>query len=287
MKGEFISVWPETWEAIWLPLGESDAAPPSVFCELYRDLSNAFATSISEKSLIEIINDQQRSREAFEDSVNANFTSEVALISFLETAFATLDDMQGDELSNLYFERLSEFIDKYSLGYSLRRPCTISPTLPGMFADLMTSVKTFTETDEHLSALYRAHDEAIRDLCYGATEDRIKTCIGKQINLMEAIAATSDSVTAQTLGDMCSQLKFWPHRTIQDSLNKLYGFASNYPGIRHAGNPASKIRDVDTRDLAALSILLMGYSHYLTSALQTNLPSLLSKQSPSNTHIFK
>jgi hypothetical protein len=93
--------------------------------------------------------------------------------------------------------------------------------------------------------------------------------------LLEAIAATTDAVTTHTLGDMCNQLTSWPHATIKESLKRLYGFASDYPGIRHAGNPAGKLRGVETRDLAALSILLMGYAPYLSNSLETNLASLV------------
>lgn len=194
---------------------------------------------------------------------------------FFEVAFEILEDLKGDELANHYFVFLSAFIEKYSLGYSLRRPCALSPTLPGMFADLTTALKRLTDADEHLAALYRAHEEAVRDIRYGATEERIKTCISRQFMLLEAIASKTDAVTAQTLGDMCNQLKSWPHATIKESLKRLYGFASDYPGIRHAGNPAGKLRGVETRDLAALSILLVGYTPYLSNALETNLASLV------------
>jgi hypothetical protein len=147
-----------------------------------------------------------------------------------------------------------------------------------MFADLSSSLKRLASNDEHLAALYRAHEEAVRDLRFGATEERIKTCISKQVNLLEAIAGTADEVTKLTLGDMCDQLQSWPHATIKESLKKLYGFASNYPGIRHAGNPAGQLRRIETRDLTALSILLMGYSPYLTNALETNIASLLDAE---------
>lgn len=277
MRGEFINVWPETWSNIWLPLAESEFAPNDMFCELYRELANAFKISLSAESLADVIDNQQQSWNAFECAESNQFADEATLVRFFEAAFEVLDDLQGDDLSNLYFSHLSAFIDKYSLGYSLRRPCSLSPTLAGIFSDLTSSLKEFTETDEHLASLYRAHEEAIRDLRLGATEERIKTCIGRQVMLMEAIAARSSNVTAKTLGDMCDQLNHWPHKTIQQSLKKLYGFTSDYPGIRHAGNPKGKIRDIDSRDLASLSILLTGYSHYLTSALSTTLPTLIAK----------
>lgn len=275
MRGEFVSVWSETWAAIWLPLAESEAAPPDMFCELYRELAAAFAEPPSVEALADVIDDQQQSREAFEHAGGIQFASEKALVRFLEAAHDVLDDLQGDELANRYFGLLNDFIEKYSLGYSLRRPCALSPTLPGMFADLAWALKRLAGTDEHLASLYRAHDEAVRDLRLGATEERIKTCVSKQFMLLEAIASVAGGVEGQTLGEMCNNVTTWPHATIKNSLKTLYGFSSDYPGIRHAGNPAGKLRGMETRDLAALSIMLMGYSPYLTAALETNLGSLV------------
>ncbi|MBV2132305.1 hypothetical protein KRX52_05755 [Pseudomonas sp. MAP12] len=275
MRGEFVGVWSETWSAIWLPLAESEVAPSDIFCELYRELAGAFALQPSVEVLADVIDDPKQSWQAFEASGTTEFASEKALVRFFEAAFEILEDLQGDELSNRYFGLLSAFIEKYSLGYSLRRPCALSLTLPGMFADLSGAMKRLASTDEHIYAFYRAHEEAVRDLRYGATEERIKTCISRQVMLLEAIAASADEVTAHTLGDMCNQLTSWPHATIKESLKKLYGFASDYPGIRHAGNPGGRLRGIETRDLAALSILLMGYAPYLTIGLETNFTSLV------------
>jgi hypothetical protein len=278
MRGEFSGVWSETWSAIWLPLAGQELAPPDMFCELYRELANAFFEPPSVEALADVIDNPEQSSKAFEFSAMLRFSSEKALVRFLETAFEVLEDLGGDDLANCYFTLLSAFIERYNLGYSLRRPCALSPTLAGMFADLSSSLKRLASNDEHLAALYRAHEEAVRDLRFGATEERIKTCISKQVNLLEAIAGTADEVTKLTLGDMCDQLQSWPHATIKESLKKLYGFASNYPGIRHAGNPAGQLRRIETRDLTALSILLMGYSPYLTNALETNIASLLDAE---------
>jgi hypothetical protein len=275
MRGEFVPIWSDAWDAIWLPLAESEAAPPDMFCELYRELAASFAEPPSIEALADVIDDRRQSREAFEHSGNIRFASEKALVRFLEAAHGVLDDLQGDELANRYFGLLSDFIEKYSLGYALRRPCALSPTLPGMFADLAGALKRLASTDEHLALLYRAHDEAVRDLRLGATEERIKTCISKQFMLLEAIASVAGGVEGLTLGEMCNNVTTWPHATIKDSLKKLYGFSSDYPGIRHAGNPAGRLRGIEARDLAALSIMLMGYSPYLTAALETNLASLV------------
>lgn len=275
MRGEFTGVWSETWEGIWRPLTEVEGVPADVYCDLYRELSGAFAAVPTIEVLADIIDDPLQSRQALIDSKVVQFASEKALVRFFEAAHGVLDDLQGEDLANSYFGLLSSFIEKYSLGYSLRRPCALSPTLPGIFAGVSSALQRVANSNEHLSALYRAHEEAVRDLRFGATEERIKTCISRQFMLLEAIASAADEVTARTLGDMCDQVRSWPHATVKDSLKKLYGFASDYPGIRHAGNPAGRLRGIETRDLAAISILLMGFAPYLTGALETNLASLV------------
>lgn len=276
MRGDFIGAWPEAWEAIWRPLTETGEVPADVYCDLYRELVKAFAVRPSIEVLADIIDDQQQSRQALIDSRTAQFSSEKALVRFFESVHDVLDDLQGQELTERYFILLGAFIEKYNLGYELLYPCNLSPTLPGMFADLTGALKKLTGTNAHLAALHRAHDESVHDLRHGATEDRIKTCISKQFMMLEAIAACTDGVTAKTLGDMCGQVQSWPHATIRESLKKLYGFASDYPGIRHAGNPDGKLREVGVHDLAALSIVLTGYAVYLAPDLDIKLASFLT-----------
>jgi hypothetical protein len=44
-------------------------------------------------------------------------------------------------------------------------------------------------------------------------------------------------------------------------------FAPDYPGIRHAGTPANARRAIEMRDLASMSILLAGFTPYLSDQL--------------------
>lgn len=89
----------------------------------------------------------------------------------------------------------------------------------------------------------------------------------KQMILLEAMAGRFPGVTNATLGQMCDQVDTWPHATIRDALKKLYGFSSDYPGIRHAGNPQGAYRDIEMRDMVAVSVLLTGFAPYLTHSL--------------------
>ncbi|WP_448510344.1 hypothetical protein [Immundisolibacter sp.] len=271
MRGEFIGVWSETWREIWLPLIDHEDVPEDIFCELYRALAPALKSQPSVEALANIIDNPVQSREAFEKSGANDFAGERSLVAFLEAAHSALDELAGDELSNRYFNLLAGFIEKFSLRYDLRRPCTLCPTLPGVFASLVRDLRALTGQDAHLDALMKDFENAVRDLRHDCCDGRIKTCIQKQVNLLEAIGRTAPGVTGATLGAICNQVGSWPHDKLKEAMKGLYGFASDDPGIRHGGTPANALRAVDMRDMVAMSILLAGFTPYLSSALDADI----------------
>ena len=192
-------------------------------------------------------------------------------MTFLEAAHPALDDLSGDELSNRYFSLLSGFIDKFSLRYDLRRPCILCPTVPGIFASLVRDLRALTNQDPHLKMLMSEFEDAVRDLRHEGSDRRIKTCIQKQMNLLEAIGRAAPGVTENTLGAICNQVGTWPHEKLKEAMKNLYGFASDYPGIRHGGTPESALRAVDMRDMVAMSILLVGFTPYLAHGLNPDV----------------
>lgn len=270
MRGEFVGVWSETWREIWLPLIDHDDVPEDIFCELYRMLAPALKAEPSVEDLADIIDSPAQSREAFEKTSASDIAGERALVTFFETAHSALDELVGDELSNRYFNLLADFIDKFSLRYDLRRPCTLCPTVPGLFASLVRDLRVLTSQDAHLDVLMKEFENAVRDLRHDCSDGRIKTCIQKQVNLVEAIGRTAPGVTATTLGAICNQVGTWPHEKMKEAMKELYGFASDYPGIRHGGSPAKALRAIDMRDMVAMSTLLFGFAPYLENRLSAS-----------------
>jgi hypothetical protein len=271
VRGELIGVWPETLREIWLPLIEPEGVPEDIFCELYRALAPSLRNQPSVEALADIIDNPSQSRVAFEKTDADDFAGERAVVEFLEAAHSALDDFAGDDLSNRYFNLLAGFVDKFSLRYDLRRPCTLCPTLSGVFASLVRDLRVLTGQDTHLNALMKEFENAVRDLRHDCSDGRVKTCIQKQVNLLEAIGRTAPGVTSTTLGAMCNQIDTWPHDKLKDAMKNLYGFASDYPGIRHGGTPANALRAVDMRDMVAMSILLTGFTPYLSNALDAEI----------------
>ena len=235
MRGELIGVWAETWRQIWLPLIEQPLAdddeglPEDIFCELYRVLALALSPRPSVEDLADIIDNPVQSREAFEATSANDLVGERALAGFFEAAYDALEELGGDHLTNRYFNLLSGFIDKFNLRYDLRRPCVLCPTLPGLFASLVSDLRALTSQDLHLDQLMKEYEDAVRDLRFGCTGGRIKTCIGKQFMLLEAIGALDPGETKNTLGDICDQLNSWPHATIKEALKKLPGHPTRQP----------------------------------------------------------
>ena len=267
MRGEFIAVWSETPREIWDELVIEEGVPNDVFCELYRNLAPALKQQPSVQALADIIDNPLQSRDAFLAVKPDDFIGERDLVTFFEKAHEVFEDFAGDVLSNRYFNLVAAFVDKFSLRYDLRRPCQLCPTLPGVFSGLVRELQTVTAGNAHLNSLMKDFESAIRDLRADSSEGRIKTCIQKQMNLLEALGRAYPGVTGTTLGAICDQVGTWPHDKLKVAMKNLYGFSCDYPGIRHGGTPGSALRAVDMRDMVALSVLLTGFTPYLDNNL--------------------
>lgn len=308
MRGEIIGVWPETWREIWKPLTEHTEFGDDLIPDLYREFvpeptqpeqplpQHALSDTgeLTHPDDIEARNDYELALEAYkaerssyEEVVSSGATGharfrkamkeklqgELQTIEVFEKAHEVIVGYGDDEYTNRYFLLVEKFLQKYSLRYDLRRPFSLHPTLSGLFSRLLLELKNATGRDAHLSGLYGEFEDALRDLKMGATPTRIKTCMNKQINLLEAIGRNCPGVQANTnsLGRMCDEVGTWPHDKLRDSMKNLYKFTCDYPGIRHGGTQASAIREIEMRDLIAISVLLAGFSPYLTDQINSDI----------------
>jgi hypothetical protein len=226
--------------------------------------------AVWKRAVERIINDTKASRQAFEQTTSSDIAGERALVGFFESVHGVLEEFEhsgDDTLTNRYFNLLTAFIEKFSLRYDLRRPCILCPTLPGVFASLVRDLRSVTSADPHLDTLMKEFESAVRDLRHDCTDTRIKTCIQKQVNLLEGLGQSCPGVTKDTLGSICDEIKSWPHNKVKEAMTNLYKFTCNYPGIRHAGTPSAALRPIELRDMVALSILLAGFTPYVCHSL--------------------
>ena len=306
MRGEIVGVWKETWREIWAPMAKHPEFGDDLFPDLYRELVPEPTPPAEPAPPQELTEDGQLVREedieareiyecdfgiyqaqrsTYEEAVSGGdlsrkalrvglkelITKEAAAVGAFEKAFGVVASYGDDAYANRYFGLVAAFLEKYSLRYDLRRPFTLHTTLPGLFARLMRDLKRTTDRDPDLQELMSEFEDAIRDLRDGRTPGRIKTCIQKQVNLLEALGARCPNVTENSLSQICEQVGSWPHPRLKEAMKKVYSFACDYPGIRHAGTPANRLREIDVRDLVAVTVLVAGFSPYLTDQLDSEL----------------
>lgn len=113
-------------------------------------------------------------------------------------------------------------------------------------------------------------EEAVRDLRSDGSSGKIKSCIQKQVNLLEAIGQRCPGVTTNTLNRICDQVGTWPHNKLKEAMKDIYLFACDYPGIRHGGTAGNQLREIEMRDLVAVSVVLAGFCPYLTDLVNSD-----------------
>lgn len=310
MRGSLLNVWQETWGSIWkhIQADFEDVADEvaevtnahqlpkdfepfedlmsALYVEAYkaftpslRGIPNASAQSVEQDGNYALVgaidigaisNDFKRAEIEFAAIKAGFFASEYSLVQFCENAYDVIEEFDS-RLAARYRALLRLFIEKFSLRYEVRDPCELCPTLPGIFASLVLRLKTSCQGDAHLSELMSDFEESLMDLRAKSTGRKIKTCMAKQINLLEAIAARHPDTSRNTIGAICGDLNSWPHDSLCESMKNLYKFTCDYPGIRHGGTPSNAARPIDMRDLLCVSIMLVGFAPYLSNDINADL----------------
>jgi hypothetical protein len=202
--------------------------------------------------------------------------TEADAILALEMAFTVVDSYDVDTIRNRFFLLVDQFIQKFSLRYDLRRPFTLHITPSGIYTKLYAVLVERCQQDTALAGLLRDYREAFQDLRLGATSGRISTCLQKQVNLLEGLTSLNAAITTTTLGQMCNEIKTWPSTAVCEAAKSLYGFASDHTGLRHgtikkvkSGKTPITYRDMEIRDLVAVSVFFTGLTAYLSDQIDS------------------
>lgn len=275
MSGSLSQAWEYLNAELWEPLAnysaKAAAAPPDLFSDLFAEANDHLAVPQEEKGprFLSIRNDAAAARVEFLALRGTDFTSESAIVRFLEAAQAVVVDYEIPGFEELYRRLIRDVLRKFNLRYRLDEPFILRFLLPGSFTNLYTELHRLDVGNGHLAGLLTDFEKAFDR--YARTQDPtdLKTCIGKASNYAEGLASVAAGIPAagNTLGALCNQIGDWPHDQMKEALQKLYKFCSDYPGIRHAGNPAGVRRDLATRDMTLASLLLLSFSGYLVPSL--------------------
>jgi len=304
MNGELLPVWSRTWTEIWSPLSKQSSAPNDLFIELVSGLATApeepvapivasadaygangeliDAAAIQARSNYEkAVSRYSEDRKAYEAALNSEedaraffrdllkrVTTEGEAVLFLEKSYEPLTAYGDPGLTEHFRQLVGDFLGGFSLRYELRGQFSLHTTMPGVFTKLISELRKVALADSHLSALLEEFEESFADLRTSRTQARMKTCLQKQFNILEALGRKCPNVTATTLGAICDQLD-WPHERIKEVGKNLYKFGSDYPGLRHGGTPSSAMRNLEMKDFVSLSLMLASFTPYVASGLDS------------------
>lgn len=273
MKGEISPFWSEMWKPIWLKLLKNKEAPFDLSCELYRSITQSFKKQMTIEEIADIVDDPTQAFEALKKVKKEQFKDDLAVIEYMEGVYNILiEDFEKLELAEGYKESVERFINKYNLKYYISTPFRFTVSISGIFSQLIAAFKTYAKGNTHLLQMTEDFESALADLRCSSSESKIKTCIQKQMNLIEAIGLSHPGRVSSTFGQICDDLNghhVWPHNKVKESVTSLYTFASDYPGVRHAGNPKNALRPLNMNDLVAITISTLGFLPYLCNSINT------------------
>lgn len=270
MSGNLRHAWEYFAAELWEPLADYSAkdaaAAPDLFSDLFAAADEFLSPRPTDTELEETRNDPDKARQRFLALKGTDFASESAIVHFLEEAHDVITDYEIPGFEDLYRRLLRDALRKFNLRYRLDDPFTLRFLLPGSFTNLYAELHRLNAGNGHLAGLLTDFEKAFDR--YARTQDQtdLKTCIGNASKYAEGLAGATSGKSG-TLGQLCKELKDWPHGAIQAALSNLYGFCSDYPGIRHAGNSAGVRRALATRDITLVSLLLLSFCGYLSPTL--------------------
>lgn len=289
MGGRFLDAWQFLWPEVWFALEQVADVPSDVYCDLYVELVKAFRKAPKRNAFDTVANDAALARRVLESTVAAELRGEHSIANFLENAYEVLTETGNPDLPIAYGELLGSFFEARNLRYELKEPFQIRPNIPGVFSALVTDVLTLAQSDEELTDAVSEFEHAFSALIRSQAETDMKTCIQKASMLVEAIASSCPDARGNTLADFCDSIGCWPHAAIREAVKKLYGFCSDYPGIRHrVTNKRGRIRCLEMRDSVIVPLLMLTASGYFgsnaglmaTLRSQTSEPAQLPADEP-------
>ncbi len=266
MTGSLRNHWEYTPVEIWGPLAARENSPPDLFNDLYGAANDFLALPTSDALLEDIRNDAATAHDAFFTLKGSDFRDETAIVEFLEAVNEVIADYELPGYTEFFKLLLREFIRKYNLRYRLDDPFKLRFLLPGSFSNLYSELQRLNTSNGHLTDLLRDFEYAFDRYARAQDPSDLKTCIAKASNYAEGLASATHGQPG-TLGALCNQIGDWPHDKVKEALQNLYKFCSDYPGIRHAGDPNGMRRDLSAKDSTLICLLLLGFAGYLSPSV--------------------
>ena len=274
MRGRLTDAWQYAWPEIWLKL----EALPEVYLDLYMDLYVELAKALklpqSEEDQLKfnteynvVANDPQLARDFIMTVEGSAFRSDAALARFFHDALDVYEESGNADLPFEFVRLTKEFVSCHNLRYRVAEPFRLQPHLPGVFAALFAELTEFSASNVQVAGAMSDFEHSFDILAKTHKEADMKTCIHKACMFVECLAAVTPGAKGKTLGDLCTNIECWPHKAVRGAVSSLYGFCSDYPGIRHNISDEGQLRRLQVKDSVLVSLLLLAAGGYFRTDL--------------------
>lgn len=265
-----MDAWTYLADALWRPLAEFNedelVAPLDLFSDLFAAAGERLSPKPTASELEETRNDPALGRSRFLALTGTDFASEAAVVDFLEECDSVIAEYELEGFLAFFRNLVASALTKFNLRYRLDDPFVLRFLLPGSFVTLYDELSRVNIRSADLSALWADFETAFDRFVRTQSDPDLRISISRASNYLEGLAGETRG-HPDTLGKLCDQLTDWPHERVKAAVKDLYSFCSDYPGIRHAGTPKSRRRQLDTRDSVAINVALMALAAYLGSGM--------------------
>lgn len=267
--------------------GELSATRYAQLADIYKDEIENFEKSLSG------IQDYENLHQAIDiliESFPPSFLEEKHIIHFLEELYGLISDY-GKGLAVSYCALLDRFIEKYSLSYEIRHPpFEIRPLISAEFTRMYDALrKEEGRVNGDLLILLGDFEHCYSQYSRTKKPEDLRNSLIKAFSYLEGLLGEKFDQRGKGFAELAKACgDIFPHKgslpqslenctegNLSKGLSKVYGFPSDYPHLRHPGNPKSKVRDLEHQDCVALSMMALlwaGYVHSLpipSKAIQT------------------
>lgn len=212
-------------------------------------------------------NDSTLARNFLMTVKGSAFSGDPALARFFHDAFEVYEESGNDALPPEFHRLTAEFLACHNLRYRVVTPFRSQPHLPGVFAALFSDLLEFSASNAQLAGAMSDFEHSFDLVSRSHKETDMKTCIHKACMFVESLAASKPGVRGQTLGELCKEIECWPHKAVRAAVTSLYGFCSDYPGIRHNLTADGQLRPLQVKDCVVVALLFLAAGGYFRDNL--------------------
>jgi len=249
--------WRRLNKDLWTNLEGRRAAPSDLYIELLRYARRRLSIQIDEATDT-ALSDPELAREEFFKLPEPQ--NEAKCIELLEGYHDTLLDF-NPKIAQNFKEELKEFVEEHNLRYAISDDCQFRLSVQGLLLSQYAKLCAELLGTSHIEQSLRQLETSTARLKDAPDEER--NCIGIATNLLEGIVCNRTTNNENTLGKAVDGCNVFPHEALRKCVKELYRFSSDYPNIRHAGTPASKIRELKKDDALLILTLALAFGIYI------------------------